>query len=118
MRPTSRPTRAAAVCVSWRTTAQHLPFDLLIRSGRIVDGTGNPWFVADVGVKGDTIAAVASHLDSGGARIIIDTAGLVVAPGFIDVHSHADGGTSTGIGKNIARLARDTLGLSKRATGR
>ncbi len=64
------------------------PFDLLIRDARVVDGTGAPWFRADVAVKGDTIVAVAPHL-AGPARRTVDAAGRVVAPGFIDVHTHA-----------------------------
>ena len=72
-----------------RTPSQTPAFDVVVRGGRIVDGTGNPWFVADVGVKGDTIAAVAPALDAGGARVV-EARGLVVSPGFIDVHSHAE----------------------------
>ncbi|MCC7181899.1 MAG: D-aminoacylase [Acidobacteria bacterium] len=64
-------------------------FDLVIRGGRVVDGTGNPWFLADVGIKGDTIAAVRPGLDAAGARVI-DAKGLVVSPGFVDVHSHVE----------------------------
>jgi N-acyl-D-amino-acid deacylase len=63
-------------------------FDILIRGGRVVDGTGNPWFYADIGVRGDTIAAV-GNLDGDTARQVIDASGLYVTPGFIDVHSHA-----------------------------
>ncbi len=71
------------------TRSQAPVFDVVIRGGRIVDGTGNPWFVADVGITGDSIAAVAPHLDAAGARIV-EAQGLVVAPGFIDVHSHSE----------------------------
>ncbi len=63
-------------------------YDLLIRNGRVVDGTGAPWRHADVAVKGDTIVAVGPRLE-GSARRIVDAAGRVVAPGFIDLHSHA-----------------------------
>jgi N-acyl-D-aspartate/D-glutamate deacylase len=63
-------------------------YDLLIRGGRIVDGTGNPWFYADLGVRGQRIAAIGRL--RGNARRVIDAEGMVVAPGFIDMHSHSD----------------------------
>jgi len=63
-------------------------YDLLIRNGRVIDGAGGPWLRADVAVRGDTIVAVAPHL-AGAARRAIDAAGRVVAPGFIDLHTHA-----------------------------
>jgi N-acyl-D-amino-acid deacylase len=66
-------------------------FDLLIRGGRVVDGSGNPWFTADVGVKDGRIAAVGLLGNATAARTI-DATGRIVTPGFIDMHSHADGG--------------------------
>lgn len=69
--------------------ADDAPFDLVIRGGRIVDGTGNPWFHGDVAVRGDRIAAVGSKI-AGPAKREIDAKGLIVAPGFIDMHSHSD----------------------------
>ncbi|MEZ6061294.1 MAG: D-aminoacylase [Planctomycetaceae bacterium] len=69
--------------------AQQPQFDLVIRNGRIVDGTGNPWFSADVGIRGTQITAVGFIPENSGATEI-DAAGLVVAPGFIDMHSHSD----------------------------
>ncbi len=59
-------------------------FDVLITGGRIVDGTGAPWFVGDVGIRGDRIAAV-GNLKGAEAGTRIDAAGLVVSPGFIDM---------------------------------
>lgn len=70
-------------------------FDLVIQGGHVVDGTGSPWFASDVGIKGDTIKAVAPHLDPAGAPTV-DATGLMVSPGFIDVHSHADAGVAPG----------------------
>lgn len=64
-------------------------FDILIRNGRIVDGTGNPSFQGDVGIRGGRIAAV-GHLDGRTAARTIDAAGLTVAPGFVDIHNHSD----------------------------
>ena len=63
-------------------------YDLLIRHARIIDGSGNPWFHGDLAVKGDRIAAIGRV--TGEAKRVIDAAGLVVAPGFIDMHSHSD----------------------------
>ena len=64
-------------------------YDLIIRNGRIVDGTGNPWFVGHVAIKGDKIVAVGRAIE-GKAKREIDAKGLVIAPGFIDMHSHSD----------------------------
>jgi N-acyl-D-amino-acid deacylase len=64
-------------------------YDLVIRGGRVVDGTGNPWFYGDVGVRGDRIAQVGT-LPAGAGKREIEAKGLVVAPGFIDMHSHSD----------------------------
>ncbi len=63
--------------------------DLLIRNGRVLDGTGNPDFRADIAIRGDTILAL-GKLGDMRARRTIDASGFVVAPGFIDMHSHAD----------------------------
>src|SRR5215208_4008607 len=63
-------------------------FDVILRGGRLLDGSGNPWRRADVGIRGDRVAAVG---DLGGATAgtVLDVADLYVAPGFIDTHSHA-----------------------------
>ncbi|MFP6620394.1 MAG: amidohydrolase family protein, partial [Pirellulaceae bacterium] len=65
------------------------PFDLLIQNARIVDGTGNPWFHGDLAIRGDRIVAIGPQL-SGDSKQTLDATGLVVAPGFIDIHSHSD----------------------------
>ena len=64
-------------------------FDLLIRGGMIVDGTGNPAFAGDLGIKGGRIAAMGRLAGRTAARTI-DASGLTVAPGFIDIHNHSD----------------------------
>jgi N-acyl-D-amino-acid deacylase len=64
-------------------------FDTLIRNGRVVDGSGLPWFRADVGITGDRIAAVGA-LGNAQAKQTIDAAGKVVCPGFVDAHVHGD----------------------------
>jgi len=64
------------------------PYDLVLRNGRIVDGTGNPWFLGDVAISGDRIVAVGRILKKGIKEI--DVRGHVIAPGFIDIHSHSD----------------------------
>jgi N-acyl-D-amino-acid deacylase len=65
------------------------PFDVIIRHGQVVDGTGNPWFRADVAIRADRIVAI-GQLGNATAKTVIDAKGKVVAPGFIDIHSHSD----------------------------
>lgn len=69
---------------------QDQTFDVLIRDARVLDGTGNPDFRADVGVRGDLVAAI-GDLSKATARRMVDARGLFVAPGFIDLHSHGTG---------------------------
>ncbi len=76
----------AAVCAQPLETPT---YDLLIRNGKIIDGSGNPWYHADLAIRGDKIAAI-GKLTSATAKRTIDAKGLVVAPGFIDIHSHSD----------------------------
>ncbi len=73
-----------------------MTFDLLIRGGTVVDGTGADGFVADVGIVGDRIHAI-GDLSAADARDAIDAAGLIVAPGFIDVHNHASNEMEGGV---------------------
>lgn len=75
----------------WSVPAQAQEFDVLLRGGRVVDGTGAAGFAADVAVRGDRIALVAREgIDPARARIVLDARGLVVAPGFIDTHAHVE----------------------------
>jgi dihydroorotase/N-acyl-D-amino-acid deacylase len=66
---------------------QAAPYDVIISGARVVDGSGSPWFLADIGIRGDRIAAVGA-LGDAPAGVRIDAKGMVVAPGFIDIHSH------------------------------
>lgn len=79
---------AAVVCL------QAADYDILIRDARVVDGTGNPWFRANVGVRGGQIAGI-GRLDRKTADLVIEAAGRVLAPGFIDVHTHVEGTVET-----------------------
>jgi len=71
---------------------RYLSYDLILRGGKVVDGTGNPWYRGDVAVADGEIAAI-GRLSGTEADRIIDARGLVVAPGFIDAHSHSDSDT-------------------------
>jgi N-acyl-D-amino-acid deacylase len=81
----------AAGAFSLPLSSQPARYDLLIRNGRVLDGSGNPWQFADIGIVGDRIVAM-GRLQEATASRTIDAAGLTVTPGFIDVHSHATNG--------------------------
>ncbi len=65
-------------------------YDIIIRNGKIIDGTGNNWYYGDIGIKNGKIFSIQKHLSAGAAKII-DATGLIVSPGFIDVHTHIEG---------------------------
>jgi len=73
--------------------ADSTKFDVVIKNGRIVDGSGNPWFYADLGIIAGKIAKI-GWIDTSEAAQWLDAKNLIVAPGFIDVHTHIEGGIS------------------------
>ena len=70
-------------------TAQE-PFDILIKNGKIIDGSGNNWYYSDLAIKNGKIVQIARDIKPGTAKKIIDAKGMIVAPGFIDVHTHLE----------------------------
>jgi N-acyl-D-amino-acid deacylase len=80
-------------------------YDVIIRNGHILDGTGNPWYSADVALKEDRIAAI-GKLEGASAKRVIDATGLIVAPGFIDM-----------LGQSEAALLIDNRAISKLSQG-
>src|SRR3954463_3037116 len=80
---------AASLALAIATLRAQTPqYDLVIRNGRIVDGTGSPWYLGDLAVRNDTIVRIAPRIDAPAARVI-DATGKIVAPGFIDLHTHS-----------------------------
>jgi N-acyl-D-amino-acid deacylase len=96
-----------ACLLSQLTISRAEDYDLVIRHGRVVDGTGNPAYFADVAVKDGHIAAI-GHLRFQ-ARAEIDAAGMIVAPGFIDVHTHADDVAQPPDPQNFLRMGVTTV---------
>ena len=82
-------------------------FDTIIRGGRVVDGTGNPARFADVGIKDGKITAIGRIADD--AKSVIDAKGMIVAPGFVDVHTHADEIVEQPRAENFLRMGVTTL---------
>ncbi len=75
--------------VLFTSCTQTKKYDIIIKSGKIVDGTGNPEFIGDIGIDGDRIVEISTIPENKG-KSIIDAEGLYVTPGFIDVHTHVD----------------------------
>ncbi|MEX2466390.1 MAG: D-aminoacylase [Gemmatimonadota bacterium] len=93
------------------------PFDVVIQGGRVVDGTGNAWFYADVGIRDDRIEVVAppGMLQGYDAETRIDAEGMVVAPGFIDIQSHSRGSfLPGGDGRVVSKV---TMGVTTEIMG-
>jgi dihydroorotase/N-acyl-D-amino-acid deacylase len=96
---------AAPAGTPGRSVATTTGFDLLIRNGRIYDGAGNPWYQADIGIRGDRIVAI-GWLDAAAAKRTLDASNLAVAPGFIDM-----------LGQSESALLIDSRSLSKLSQG-
>lgn len=94
----------AALC---NAVAREVRYDLIIRNGRILDGSGNPAYFADVAVKAGRIAAIGRV--TAPAREEIDATGMLVAPGFIDVHTHADEVADQPLAENFLRMGVTTV---------
>jgi predicted amidohydrolase len=88
-RPWRVVTIAALLVVAAALASARQPrFDVLVLGARLIDGSGNPWRRADVGIRGERIVAV-GRLAGSAATTVIEAKDCIVAPGFIDVHSHA-----------------------------
>jgi len=114
--PTARAAAAAlllfalsAASAPPRARATRAPaYDLVITNARVVDGSGNPWFRADVAVKDGRIARV-GRVDPSEAARVLDAAGRVVAPGFIDAHAHVENIHNHPAAENFIRMGVTTL---------
>src|SRR5689334_184777 len=74
---------------AWAAEKPAAPYDIVITNGKIIDGTGNPWFYADLAIKNGKIVKI-GRVDAKNAKRFIDAKGMAVAPGFIDMHTHTD----------------------------
>jgi N-acyl-D-amino-acid deacylase len=83
-------------------------YDLVVINGRVVDGTGNPWFRASVAIKGGRIVRI-GHVEPGQARQVIDARGQIIAPGFIDVHTHVESIHRQPDAENFVRMGVTSL---------
>src|ERR1043166_5170645 len=83
-------------------------YDVIIENGRVVDGSGAPWFYGDVALRGDRIAAVTPRgvLRGVAARTRIDARDMVVAPGFIDIQDQSGGQLLLGDGRQLGKLTQ------------
>jgi len=90
-------------------TVQAADFDVIIRHGRVVDGSGAPGRIADVGIKAGRIARIGTITET--ARDEIDATGRIVAPGFVDVHTHAENITELPLAENFVRMGVTTVVL-------
>lgn len=99
---------ALSTCTSLPPRPAEPTYDVVVTGGRIVDGTGNPWYYGDVGVMGDRIVRIAPRnaLAAAAARQRIDATGLVVAPGFIDLQAQSYDAHLVGDGRVVSKIAQ------------
>lgn len=102
------PARLALLVLLCSGPAWAQDYDLIIRGGRVLDGTGRPAVAADLAVRGDRIVAVSPRI-SGTAPTVIEAAGRVVAPGFIDVHTHSEDIAELPLAENFLRMGVTTI---------
>jgi N-acyl-D-amino-acid deacylase len=104
-----------ALLLSAQTSTQAQParYDVLIKNGRVLDGSGNPWLGADIGIRAGRIVDM-GRLGNAAAARVIDAAGLTVTPGFIDVHSHASTGLAGDLreGRQLIAQGITTVGIN------
>src|SRR5580693_337146 len=96
---------APVILARSQQSSAEAPYDVLIRHGHILDGTGNPWYAGDIAIRGDRIAAIGT-LGGATAKRVIDASGLVVSPGFIDM-----------LGQSEESLLIDNRSMSKLSQG-
>jgi N-acyl-D-amino-acid deacylase len=111
-RPTALPALLASVlvlagCTTTAPTSQVPEYDVVIRGGRVIDGTGAPAVAADVSLRDGRVVHIGRI--TGRGRTEIDARGQVVAPGFIDVHAHAEDVTALPAGENFLRMGVTTI---------
>ncbi len=104
----TRGTPASAPIPAPAPKAELDAFDVIIENGRVVDGTGAPWFYGDVAIRGDRIVAVAPRgvLRSANARSRVDARNMVVAPGFIDIQDQSGQQLLAGDGRQLGKLTQ------------
>jgi N-acyl-D-amino-acid deacylase len=101
-------TMPAAIVHPVRSESQSTPYDLLIRNARVIDGSGKPAFKADIAIKDGKIARL-GRINASEARQTVDAKGQIVAPGFIDVHTHVESIYSLPAAENFIRMGVTSL---------